>query len=86
MNGCVVCDFTDVQGGCEFCASLGGPDFQLTGGGSVYILTPLSDAGCSWIEENVQPGALRWGRGMAIEHRYLDEIVRGILDDQLTLA
>ena len=78
MNGCLVGDFTDSEGACEFCASLDGEDFELAGGGSVYILLPLSAAGFSWIDTNVESGALRWGRGIAIEHRYVYEIVQGI--------
>lgn len=60
-------------------------DFMVSGGGSLYILTPLSDSGQAWAEEHLPEDAQRWGRGIAVEHRYIGDIVDGICADGLTV-
>ena len=58
-------------------------DFILSGGGSVYILTPQTDAARDWIEEHIPDDAQWFGHGVAVEHRYVDAIVTGIIADGL---
>ena len=58
-------------------------DFILSGGGSVYILTPQTDAARAWVDEHIPEDAQWFGRGVAIEHRYVDAIVAGIIADRL---
>ena len=59
-------------------------DFTLSGGGTVYILTPLTEAARQWVAEHIPDDAMRWGAdGVAIEHRYVDAIVTGIIADGL---
>ena len=58
-----------------------GNDFAIGGGGSIYILTPLSSGAEEWCNEHLPEDAPRWGRnGYAIEHRYIRGIVSGIVD------
>ncbi len=53
-------------------------DFMLSGGGSVFVLTPLTTQAAEWIDDHIDPNAQSWGGGVVIEHRYVDDIVDGI--------
>jgi len=49
-----------------------------TPGRSVYILVPLNRLAKSWIESNIGPD-LTWAMGgIVVEHRFIDDVVRGI--------
>jgi len=50
---------------------------------SVYLLRAESDAERTWIDEHISEDALRFGGGVAVEHRYIDDIVEGMLTDGL---
>ena len=45
---------------------------------SVYVLKPLTDAAQSWIDEHISPDATHWGGGVAIEARYMQDILIAI--------
>lgn len=61
-------------------------DFSVTHHGSIIILTPQTDAGETWIGDNLPEDAQTWGRGNVIEHRYFDPIYDGILADGLSIS
>jgi len=50
---------------------------------SVYLLRAESDAGQVWIDEHISEDAMRFGGGVAVEHRYIRDIVDGMLTDGL---
>ena len=51
---------------------------------SVYGLTPITQAAKDWIKENVQAESWQWlGHTLVIEHRYISDIVQGMVDDGL---
>ncbi len=58
-------------------------DFYLGGGGSVYLLTPNTVAACEWLDDHIQDDAQFHGYSLAVEHRYIDDVVRGIQADGL---
>jgi len=60
-------------------------DFKVSGGGSLYILTPCTDAARDWVSEHIGDDAQTWGGGIAVEHRYIGDIVDGIQNDGLTV-
>ena len=60
-------------------------DFTLSDQGSICILTPIGEAGETWLSENIGDDAMRWGAGVVIEHRYVDDIIEGIQNDGLTV-
>ncbi|TXH48010.1 MAG: hypothetical protein E6Q97_26075 [Desulfurellales bacterium] len=62
-----------------------GPDFVIAGHGSIVLLTPVSREAEEWLAEAVSSDAPRWGRGLAVEPRYVAEIVNGIVSDGLTI-
>lgn len=61
-------------------------DFNLTDHGSIVVLRPMNDEAREWIDFNVDPDAQWFGRGVVIEHRYVNDIVEGIVSDGLTIG
>ena len=61
------------------------PDFYVLGGGSVYLLQPNTDAARDWIREHISDEAQTLGESVAVEHRYIGDIIEGIRDDGLTI-
>lgn len=57
------------------------PDFDVSGGGTLYILTPLTAAAKEWCNDHLPEDAQRWCNGYAVEHRYIGDIVAGIQAD-----
>jgi len=51
------------------------------------LLTPLSEAGRNWIDEQINPEATRWGFcSIVIEHRSVGDVVGGLSDAGLSLS
>ena len=81
---CTTCAAT-VARDCK-CDSMSGADLTLGGGGTVYTLTPNTEDGRAWVADNLPADALTFGRGVAIEWRFVDDIVDGAMGDGLTVA
>jgi hypothetical protein len=65
------------------------PDFSIEGEGrfcSVYLLRPLTSAAFDWVEQHIPPDAQRLGTAIAIEHRFIADIVAGIQNDGLEVS
>lgn len=63
------------------------PDFHVHGGGTVYVLQPLSQEARDWVSDNLQVESWQFlGSGVGIEHRYIGDIVAGIRADGLTVS
>jgi hypothetical protein len=45
---------------------------------SVYLVTPLTKECGDWLKENVSEDALYLGHSLAVEHRYVDDLVGGL--------
>jgi hypothetical protein len=56
-------------------------DFTVTDGGSVCLLTPTTSAARRWLDENIGEDAIYLGRGLAVERRFVDQIIEGIVAD-----
>jgi len=61
-------------------------DFMIHGGGTVYVLHPVSQKGERWIANHLQEDAQRLGNAVAIEHRYVRDIVLAIQDSGLQIS
>lgn len=70
----------------EITADIGhtGPDFHVAGSGTVYLLIPRNDRARKWITQHIADDAQRLGEGVAIEHRYILDIAKGIDSAGLT--
>ena len=53
-------------------------DFEISGGGTVYLLHPHS-----WIAEHLPADAMRLGDAVAVEWRYIGDVVGGAIADGL---
>ena len=60
-------------------------DFELYDHGSIFRLVPLSESAHDWIDDNFGDDLLWYGRGIAIEPRYVGAILEGITSDGLTV-
>jgi hypothetical protein len=60
-------------------------DVELSFHGSINLIKPITEAAQDWIDENVAEGALFFGRALAVEPRYADDIVEGMIDDGLAV-
>ena len=59
-------------------------DFEVDDHGSIFILTPVSEAALQWCYAHLPEDAPRWGSvSYAIEPRYIEDIVRGCQRDGL---
>lgn len=61
-------------------------DFTLAGGGTVYLLTPRTDAARTWLDDHVSAEAMYLGTSLAVEHRYIVHLLEGIQNDGLTVT
>lgn len=60
-------------------------DFFLQDNGSIVILLPLTTEAKAWVADHIPDDALRFGKGIVIEPRYVDDICNGIVDDGLII-
>ena len=65
--------------------ALTGLDIKVYDHGSLWGFQPISSDAKTWIEENVQDDAQWWGDQLVVEHRYVVDLVDGMLDAGLTL-
>ena len=61
------------------------PDFSVENHLTIVMLRPLSDAARNWVEENLPEDRQTFGNAVVIEHRFAADILRGIVNDGLTL-
>jgi len=61
-------------------------DVVVSGGGSIYLIDWLTAKGKAWIAENLPNDAQRLGNSVAVEHRYIGDIVQGMIADGLRVA
>lgn len=61
------------------------PDFTVSGGGSVYLLTPITQEANDWVDTHLGGDVQRLGNGIAVEHRYIGDVVIGIRNDGLAV-
>lgn len=54
------------------------PDFRVLNAGSIYVVTPLNEDARAWVEENVSDDRVSFGRGFAVEPRYVENLLEGI--------
>ena len=62
-----------------------GKDLKVSPDGSQFVVTPLTPAGLEWIEVFIEEGATALGLNLIVEPRYINDIVKGALEDGLTV-
>lgn len=61
------------------------PDFRVEDQGTITVLFPVTDAGREWVEQNLPSDAMYFCGGVIIEHRYVQDILFGIVNDGLVV-
>lgn len=87
LHGLEGTEYAEVLNGKDFYAETT-PDFAILNAGSIFILTAITEAADAWVEEKVgiNDETQYWGqKGIVVEHRYIDDIIAGIRESELTL-
>ena len=50
------------------------------------LLTPVSEEAQDWVDANIEPGYVGLGDAIAVETRYLGDVLEGIQSDGLTTS
>ena len=61
-------------------------DFGVQDEGTICILNLYSQAAKDWAEEHLPEDRMTWCGGVVVEHRYISDIVDGMLAEGLTYA
>jgi hypothetical protein len=61
------------------------PDFIVENHGTLFLLQPLTPAANAWIDEHLPADHLTFGSAVCVEHRFIRDIVHGILEDGLVV-
>lgn len=61
-------------------------DFTVENHFTIYMLTPRTPAAQQWADANLLGDVTVFGGSIAVEHRYISDIVEGIRDYGLTVA
>jgi hypothetical protein len=71
-------------------APLGGnmsdADYRISGGGTVYIITPQNTAARENLEAGLSDEAQHFGGGVAVEHRYIGPLVNQLRNEGWVVA
>ena len=60
-------------------------DFELSGGGTVYLLRPVTRAAHHWVEDHLPADATWFAGAVVVEHRYIGPIIGGPIGDGLVV-
>lgn len=61
-------------------------DFWAECHGTVWLLRPASPLGEEWLTDHLDPDGAKLGNAFAVEHRFVQDIVNGALDDGLRVG
>lgn len=61
------------------------PDVFVRNEGSIFLVTPISEAAREWMKEHIPDDAQYMGRSLVVEHRYVEDIINGMKGDGLRI-
>jgi hypothetical protein len=61
-------------------------DIEVEDHGSLWLFRPLTKTASTWIDDNVQDAALWFGGALAVEARFVHEMIEGMLADGLEVG
>lgn len=54
--------------------------------GSICLLVAVTPAGEEWIAEHIPADAMKWGKAIVVEPRFVQDIAEGAISDGLTVG
>ena len=60
-------------------------DLRVQDEGSIKILYAQTDRGRLWVRDRISGEHQMWAGGVVVEHRYIDEIINGASEDELSI-
>lgn len=60
-------------------------DVRVANEGSIFMLYPLTTEARVWLTDHLAEDAQWFGGGVAVEHRYVQDVVRGMTADGLVV-
>lgn len=63
-----------------------GFDFLVHDEGTIWIFTPVTSAAFEFLSEHIQEGALYFGTSLAVEHRFVYDLLIGLREHGLKAA
>lgn len=61
-------------------------DFHIVDGGKVFLVLAKTPIAEKWVEENISNESLRFGNGVAVEDKFIEDIVNGIQNAGMTMV
>ncbi len=61
-------------------------DVLIGGGGTLYLVIPLSRRGLAWVDDHLPEAGPHLGRNPVVEHRFIRDILHGMLQDGLEVG
>ncbi len=61
-------------------------DITIQNEGSIFLVHPHTDDANAWIDEHIPKDAQFHGDAVVVEHRYIEDIVNGMVMDGLEVA
>lgn len=58
-------------------------DLSIQNEGSIFLLRAISEAGKTWLADNIGDDAQHFGGAIVVEHRYIGDIAAGAINDGL---
>lgn len=58
-------------------------DFLVENHFTIYLLRPVTPRAREWVTTHLPDDAQTWGDAIVVEHRYIADIVNGIVNDGL---
>ncbi len=61
-------------------------DIRVENHGSIFLVRPLNELAEDWLKEHTGPETQRLGKAVAVEGRYIEDFVKGMQEDGLTVG
>ncbi len=61
-------------------------DVAISGSGTIYLFHLLTETACDWMDWHVSEDRQMLGAALAVEHRYVADIVQGMRADGLSVT
>lgn len=58
-------------------------DITVNDQGTIFLITGESAIGKNWIDTYISAESITWGRSVVVEHRYVQDILAGMVADGL---